>query len=104
MKDVDKFEMIFQALEYEKAEGRKGDLEEFFVHTVGECLCREKNSLYTSPSKESVATECTFFYDHLDFPFNAFSNSSKFTFLFSILTHPDRLKVNTLNSLITAYK
>ncbi|GFN85419.1 HD domain-containing protein 2-like [Plakobranchus ocellatus] len=33
VKDLDKFEMIFQALEYEKAEGRAGDLEEFFIHT-----------------------------------------------------------------------
>ncbi|KAK3766360.1 hypothetical protein RRG08_044545 [Elysia crispata] len=34
VKDLDKFEMIFQALEYEKAENRGGDLEEFFVHTI----------------------------------------------------------------------
>ncbi|GFS20275.1 HD domain-containing protein 2-like [Elysia marginata] len=34
VKDLDKFEMIFQALEYEKAERRGGDLEEFFVHTL----------------------------------------------------------------------
>ncbi|RUS87302.1 hypothetical protein EGW08_004914, partial [Elysia chlorotica] len=35
VKDVDKFEMIFQALEYERAEGRHGELEEFYVHTAG---------------------------------------------------------------------
>lgn len=33
VKDLDKFEMIFQALEYEKAEKRT-DLDEFFVHTL----------------------------------------------------------------------
>eukprot|EP00054_Salpingoeca_dolichothecata_P011302 m.62774 g.62774 ORF g.62774 m.62774 type:complete len:308 (+) comp19399_c0_seq1:69-992(+) len=35
LKDLDKFEMIIQAFEYEKAEGRYGALESFFESTKG---------------------------------------------------------------------
>jgi putative hydrolase of HD superfamily len=35
VKDLDKFDMIFQAYEYEKAEKTPGRLEEFFTSTKG---------------------------------------------------------------------
>jgi putative hydrolase of HD superfamily len=35
VKDLDKFDMIFQAFEYEKAESREGELQQFFDSTKG---------------------------------------------------------------------
>ena len=38
MKDLDKFDMIFQAYEYEQLENKPGSLQEFFDSTNGKSI------------------------------------------------------------------
>jgi len=39
VKDLDKFDMIFQAYEYEQLENKPGSLQEFFDSTEGRHTC-----------------------------------------------------------------
>ena len=52
VKDLDRFDMIYQAFEYEQEEARPGELQDFYQSTNGQSLpgeasCRTSSSLLT---------------------------------------------------------